>query len=308
MAKLTKHAEVLNQLHAIVTKQAAEEAQKTITGVPGEDTKPESIKDEHETTNKNAVKPENNPQGYSQKGSDDPSEPVASPKTAAELGAEIMDIIRKQAEVQDSVTGVPGKDTHPESIKDEHEKVDKNAVKPEKLKPQAHEQKPSSDKSEPVASAKKASDDEVRDMAAKVASYELGRQFCTALLKVAAESGPSESELMKEAGRRDFDVLIAEAADRLEKGATSNELTEKQAEDQGAAYFDALVKQAALEQSFAENEFLKAKLAEYENAWATAQNEKQAADRLAADQNAQIKLAETVAAAVIERLKNTPQE
>jgi len=307
MARLSKHAEVLNQLHQIVTKQAAEEAQKTITGVPGEDTKPESIKDEHETTNKNAVKPENNPQGYSQKGSDDASEPVASPKTAAELGAEIMEIIRKQAEVQDSVTGVPGKDTNPESIKDENEKVDKNAVKPEKLSPQAHEQKPSSDKSKPVASAKKAEDNEVRDMAAKVASYELGRQFCAALLKVAAETAPSESELMKEAGRRDFDVLIADAAARLEKGATA-ELSEKQAEAAGAAYFDNLVKQAAYEQAYAENEALRDTLAEYEAASVKEQNEKQAAEKLAADKEAQEKLAATVAAAVIERLKNTPQE
>jgi hypothetical protein len=198
MAKLTKHAEVLNQLHTMVKKQAAE-AQKNISGAPGGDVKSVSVSDEHETTNKNSVGPENVAQGYHQKPSDDASEPVASAKTANDLGAEILNIIRKQAEAQDSATGAPG-DVKSESVGDDQEKVDKNAVKPENNK-QNYNQKGSTDESKPVASAKKA---EVEELASKVASYELGRQFCAALIKAAGESQPNENELMKQAGRRDF--------------------------------------------------------------------------------------------------------
>lgn len=308
MAKLTKHAEVLNQLHAIVTKQAAEEAQKTVTGVPGADVKSESIRDENETVSKNSVKPENNPQGYSQRGSDDSAEPVASPKTAAALGEEILTIIRKQAEAQDSVSGKPGADTNPASVSDATESVDKNAVKPEKLEPQTPGQKPSKDQSEPATRAKKDTDEGVREMAAKVASYELGRQFCAALLKVAAESEPSEAALMKEAGRRDFDALIAEAAENLEKGATSVETTEKQAEAAGAAYFDEIAKQAALEHTVTENNELKAKVAAYEAEFNRQLEAYNASEQAMEAEVAQEKLASAVAEAVIASLKATPQE
>jgi len=129
MAKLTKHAEVLNQLHSMVKKQA-EEAQKNISGAPGGDVKSVSVGDEHENHDKNSVKPENVPQGYSQKPSEDSSEPLAKAKTANDLGAEILNIIRKQAEAQDTVSGKPG-DVKSESVGDDQEKVDKNAVKPE---------------------------------------------------------------------------------------------------------------------------------------------------------------------------------
>jgi hypothetical protein len=105
MAKLTKHAAVLTQLHSMVKKQA-EEAQKNISGVPGGDVKSVSVSDEHETTNKNSVGPENVAQGYHQKPSDDSSEPLAGSKSASDLGAEILDLIRKQADAQSSVDGL----------------------------------------------------------------------------------------------------------------------------------------------------------------------------------------------------------
>ena len=297
MAKLTKHAEVLNQLHSMVKKQA-EEAQKNISGTPGGDVKSVSVSDEHETTNKNSVGPENVAQGYHQKPSDDPSEPLAKTKTANDLGTEILDIIRKQAEAQSTVTGKPG-DVKSESVGNDQENVDKNAVKPEKNK-QEFKQNPSSDSSKPLASAKKASDD-VDTLASKVASYELGRQFCAALLKSAGDRfETNENELMKEAGRRDFDMLISTAAENLEKVSQPNE---KQAEQAGAAYFDELLKQAALEEAVTENEKLNAKVAEYEAYINQAQQEyaKQAAEVSLQEQ--QVKLAESVADIVLSKLK-----
>lgn len=301
MAKLTKHAEVLNQLHSMVKKQA-EEAQKNISGTPGADVKSVSIGDEHESTNKNSVGPENVPQGYHQKPSEDSAEPLAKSKNASDLGAEILDIIRKQAEAQDSATGAPG-DVKSESVGDDQEKVDKNSVKPENNK-QDYSQKGSSDESEPLAGAKKA---EVEELAAKVASYELGRQFCAALLKAASQQEDhSELELMKEAGRRDFDLLIAQAAEDLEGSQEKQaeeydqeEFTkqaEAEAEAAGAAYFDEAIKQAALEEALAENQAMAAKLAEYESFFKQAEESQTYAEQ-------QAKLAESVADTVLARLK-----
>ena len=298
MAKLTKHAEVLNQLHTMVKKQA-EEAQKNISGVPGGDVKSVSVSDEHETTNKNSVGPENVPQGYHQKPSEDSSKPLANAKSASDLGTEILDIIRKQAEAQDTVTGKPG-DVKSESVGDDQEKVDKNAVKPENNK-QNYEQKASTDSSKPLANAKKA---EVEELAAKVASYELGRQFCAALLKAGADSTPDEAEMMKQAGRRDFDLLIAEAAENLETNEKQASLNEKQAEEAGAAYFDEVLKQAALEEALEESQQLKAKLAEYEEFFKQAQEAKAAQEAQQSFEQNQAKLAEAVAATVLERLKS----
>lgn len=299
MAKLTKHAEVLNQLHSMVKKQA-EEAQKNISGAPGGDVKSVSVSDEHENHDKNSVKPENVPQGYHQKPSEDSSEPLAKTKTANDLGAEILNIIRKQAEAQDTVSGKPG-DVKSESVGDDQEKVDKNAVKPENNK-QEYKQNASTDESKPLASAKKA---EVEELAAKVASYELGRQFCAALMKSASE--PNESELMKQAGRRDFDLLIAQAAEELEaneKQASYESVDlEKQAEEAGAAYFDEVLKQAALEEAITENQALTAKLAEYETYIKQAEENYNAQLHAAQAQEQQVKLAESVADIVLGKLK-----
>jgi hypothetical protein len=302
MAKLTKHAEVLNQLHSMVKKQASE-AQKSISGAPG-DVKSVSVGDEHESHNKNSVGPENVPQGYHQKPSEDPSEPLAKAKTAEDLGTEILDIIRKQAEAQDSVTGKPG-DVKSESVGDDKETTDKNAVKPENNK-QNYEQKASTDESKPLASAKKA---EVEDLAAKVASYELGRQFCAALLKSAGETfETNEIEMMKEAGRRDFDQMIAQAAENLEQ----SQFAEKQAEQAGAAYFDEVLKQAALNEAIQQNEALTAKVAQYEEFIKQAQEAQYAQQTAEAAQAQQAKLAEAVAEVVLSKLKNevvsTPAE
>lgn len=317
MAKLQKHAQILDQLHSMVKKQA-EEAQKNISGAPGADVKAVSVGDEHESYNKNSIGPDNVPQGYHQKPSDDSSEPLAKAKTANDLGAEILNIIRKQADAQDSASGQPG-DVVSESVGDDKEKTNKNAVKPENNK-QDYGQKGSSDSSEPLASAKKA---EVEALAAKVASYDLGRQFCAALLKAASEDSYTEADLMKEAGRRDFDMLISQAAEELrhdeqyekqaaeEAGAADfDEILkqaaydgdlEKAAEEAGAEYFDEILKQAAFEEVTQENAVLAEKVAQYENLFASVQAENEAAA-------AQEKLAATVADTVLNKLKTEASE
>jgi hypothetical protein len=306
MAKLTKHAEVLNQLHTMVKKQA-EEAQKNISGTPGGDVKAVSVGDEHESYNKNSVGPENVAQGYHQKPTEDSAEPLAGAKTANDLGAEILDIIRKQAEAQDSATGKPG-DVKSESVGDDKENVNKNAVKPENNK-QEYKQSPSSDSSKPVASAKKA-EDSVEDLAQKVASYTLGRQFCAALLKSAGvgyeEDPVNEAVLMKEAGRRDFDLLITQAAQELEgaEKQASDEYLEKEAEEAGAAYFDEILKQAALEEAIEDNRQLAAKVAAYEAYLKEAQEAYEAEQYVASAQEQQAKLAESVADIVLNKLKS----
>lgn len=304
MGKLTKHAEVLTQLHSLVKKQA-EEAQKNISGVPGGDVKSESISDDNDTTNKNSVGPENNPQGVTQKPSEDASAPVANAKSAADLGAEILELIRKEASAE--ATGVPCEDTKPEKVDEKHETVDKNAVKPESNTPQTTgEQKPSADDSKPAADAKTAAA-QVDELASKVASYELGRQFCAALLKAASqETQVDEAELMKQAGRRDFEALIAQAASNLEQDEVQPENTkqaEEEAEAAGAAYFEQVLKQAALDEALQENTDLKSKVAELASVVESVSSKEAQEKQAQEEAEKQVKLAETVAAIVLEKLK-----
>ena len=301
MAKLTKHAQVLDQLHTMVKKQAAE-AQKNISGTPGGDVKSVSVSSEHENANKNSVGPENVPQGYHQKPSEDSSEPLTGAKTAQQLGTEILDIIRKQGEAQDSVTGKPG-DVKSESVGDDQEKVDKNAVKPENNK-QDVKQKPSSDESEPVADAKTA---EAQDLINKLGSYKLGREFCAALLKSAGDQyAIQEIEMMKEAGRRDFENTILHAAESLDIRKKQAELLNKQAQEYGAAQFDNLLKQAQQQQLIEENQKLAEKVAQYEEYIKQAQEEYNQYASVQAMQEQQEKLASAVADVVLDRLKSEP--
>jgi ASC-1-like (ASCH) protein len=252
------------------------------------------------------VGPENVAQGYSQKPSDDSSEPLANSKNAHDLGVEILNIIRKQANAQQGISGTPGKDVNSESVSDEQESVDKNSVKPENNK-QNYSQKPSSDSSEPVAEAKKA---EVEELAAKVASYELGRQFCASLLKSAAEEeyaeiekvAQDELEFVKEAGRRDFDTMISEAADNL-YSHMNEEAQIKQAQLEGAAAFDQMYKQASMELLAEENATLQQKVAAYENLFKQATEEHEMEELQKAAEINQAVLAENVASTVLDKLK-----
>lgn len=220
----------------------------------------------------------------------------------AEILESLHKLVSKEAELaQTNVSGEPCKDTKVTSISESTETTDKNGVGADKQnKEQGYEQKPTSDKSEPLKGAKKASAD---DDAVKTASYDLGRQFCELLLKNKTASVKQdnvklaqEQELQKEAGRRDFDTLIAQAAAELEQQqATSAEL-DKQAEAQGAAAFDEMYKQAQLEAIVEENQLLRNKLAEY-----------QAAEQAALQKQAEAREEEKfvkMANLVFEKLKN----
>lgn len=266
MGKLTKTASVIRDLHALVDKEAAL-AQTDISGKPGVDTKITSVSDETETTDKNSVGPDklNDKQKYEQKPATDPSTPLASVKTSedlSKLGESILDSINskiKEADAQTNISGKPGADTNITSVSDETETTDKNSVGPDKLNDkQKYEQKPATDASTPVANAKKAAD----------ASYTLGAQFCEALIKRASEIKYAEEivnrhEMMKQAGRRDFEAIIANATEQLKQAAINEEVILHKAASAGAAAFDALYKQAEFEAVVEENKVLRSKLAEY---------------------------------------------
>lgn len=330
MAKLTKKGELIQKLHSLVEKEAAL-AQTNISGKPGADTNYTSVSESTETTDKNNVGPEhlNSEQKYEQKPASDPSEPVAAPKQASaveidKLATDILSQIEsklkdKEAEApvvdtkeaadkeaalaQTGISGKPGKDTKFTSVSDSTEHTDKNKVGPEHLNSeQEHEQKPSSDKSEPVAHAKKAEDATV-DQAKlnKEASYKLGSAFAEALIKKAAQEKHAaemvkQAEMLKEAGRRDFEALIQEYSQKIKTAQEQELAQQKQAEAFGEAQFEAMMKQAQLESLQEENAALKAKLAEY----VAFEKEAQARYEAQRREEEQVKLAN----AVIERLKH----
>lgn len=323
MPKITKHAEFLDTLRTMMTKQANG---PTATGKPGADTHPVSVSDKHDHVDKNSQgRPEKNPQDFNQKPSTDGSEPskpksaeevpvaavetkeasattsempdTAKSKPAAEAPAKVeqkiaeeapvvvpkveekkaeatpapvneshtklaalgADLVKLMEEMQKqangpTATGKPGADTHPVSVSDKHDHVDKNNQgRPEK-NPQDFDQKPSKDKSEP-SKPKSAEEAPVNnEEVEKLASFELGRQFARSMLKQA--QAQTATEQVKTAGRRDFEQLIAQAAAELEqqeaekRGAALFDelaLNEKQAEEAGAAAFNELYKVAQYE-------------------------------------------------------------
>ncbi len=308
MAKLTKKAEILNQLHALVNKEAAL-AQTDVSGKPGVDTKVTSVSESTETTDKNSVGPEklNNEQKYEQKPATDESTPVASVKSAddiSKMATDILDSIGaklKEAEAQTNISGKPGKDTKITSVSDSTETTDKNRVGPEKLNnEQEYEQKPSTDPSEPVK-AKKAEEQ------VKEASYKLGAAFCEALVKRAADIKQAEEyaaklELMKQAGRRDFETLIANAAQQLKIAEAIEAEKLNKAAELGACVFDELVKQAQLDAAQEEIAQLRAKVAEY----VAIEKEAEARYTEQREQENQVKLAAYITEAIKRELSQQP--
>ncbi len=106
--------------------------------------------------------------------------------------------------------------------------------------------------------------------------------------------------MCKEAGRRDFDTLVAQAAAELEQQQAQEVENEKQAEYQGAAAFDELFKVAQYEAVVEENNALRAKLAQ------VAEQErivKEAQDKAAKIQH-EAEFSEKVANIIMERLKS----
>jgi hypothetical protein len=201
-------------------------------------------------------------------------------KSAAEIGKEILTMIDKFAETakkaelskqseKPEASGKPGKDTNYEQVDPKNDTTNKNQVGADKLSPQNHEQHKATDPSVPINHAKKAEDDKPSaEDVNKVASYEFGKTLAEMILKSAVEQ---ELALAKEAGRKDFEQLIALAAQELESDKTktaSEDVTEKHAEEAGAAAFQDIVKAAKHEQDIElikkEAEDLKAKLAAVE--------------------------------------------
>lgn len=341
MTKTAKNKEVLGQLLDLVTKQAS--ATKPVaTGVPGKEPDSGAVSEKHDTVNQNAVGPETNtPQKYEQKPSTDEAKPTASAKKAEEapvtdapaavapetnvtvekLGKDILELVQKFAN-NPVATGIPGKEPASGAISEKHDTVNQNAVKPEHLGPQAHSQKPATDPAVPVAHAKSA--EEQKAEADKVASYELGRLWGELVLKKAYDEQLGQ---IKEAGRRDFELLVNQAAEQMKQASrqtvktasAANMETEKRAEAEGAAAFQNLYKQAQVEQAIAQivaqNEALASKLAEYEKTAAAKEAEyqkqltvKQAElDRLAAEEREQQKfaaLANMLEQRLVERMRS----
>lgn len=316
MTKSAKNKEILQQLHDLVTKTAG--APKPVaTGVPGKEPDSAAVSTKHDTVNQNAVGPEGNtPQKHDQKPSTDPAKPTggkkaedetapaAAKEAAAEatpaaektekaaeatpaapaaeantsvekLGRDIMEMIQKFAN-NPVATGLPGKEPAQVSVSEKHDHVDQNSVKPENNNPQSHGQKPASDPAVPVAHAKSAEETE------KAASYALGQLWGELVIKQAYDQ---QLEQIKEAGRRDFEVLVAQAAEQMKSASKQTEKTaadaEKQAEAEGAAAFQNLYKQAQIEQALgqiiAQNEALAAKVASFEKEAAAKEAEHKAA-------------------------------
>jgi hypothetical protein len=187
----------------------------------------------------------------------------------AELGKQLLDTINemnKQA-TAGTATGKPGADTHYTSVSKETEHVDKNNQGKPEHNPQEVKQHPASDPSDPTKTHHKAAEVEQPELD-KEASFELGRQFARTFLM---SKTASQVDLYKEAGSRDFEQLIAQAAAELEKESKVSEksatqqltnekvaevnkqaeeeaLQIKQAEEAGAQSFYALVKQAQEEE------------------------------------------------------------
>lgn len=278
MAKLQeKHAAVLEHLHKLVSKEAATPATETekvanptASGVPGADTNYQSISDKHEQHDKNSIGADKlTPQAEQQHAATEPSAPVAkaadeksaeTEKSATEIGKEVLAMIEQYKEAaakgKPAATGVPTADTNVQAVSDKAENHNKNEIGADKLTPQNHEQHASTEPSKPAATAKKADVVNSEDVN-KVASFEFGRTLAEMFIKSAHEN---EVAMLKEAGRRDFELMIAQAAAELEKEQTGNEKTasnqsmskEAAEEAAGAQAFHDLMKQAQLEQAFTE--------------------------------------------------------
>jgi hypothetical protein len=320
--KYTKNNDILKNLRVMVKKASvkeAEEAQTNLKGTPAGDVKSESSADSTETTDKNNVGADKNkPQEYAQDKAKDSqgSEPLAGAKSASvkDLAASLTSDLDKAAEeAQKGLKGTPAGDVKSESSADATEKTDKNAVGADKNKPQEYDQKaaPDKQKSEPLAGAKKA-EAQVDDMAVKVAGYHLGRQFAAAILKQSSIRQETSVDMLKSAGAKDFERLIAYAEAELDPQASYVEST-KVAEANGMEYFDALLKQSSFETVLEDNAAMKQKIAELEakvtETTKTASETKGTLDKAAADKAAaeqEEAMLDKLAARLEARLKSEP--
>jgi hypothetical protein len=340
MAKITKHAEFMEKLHTMITKEGAGTAHTTgaapVTGKPGADTEYQSVSKETEHVDKNKEgHPEHNPQEFKQEKAHDASDPTKkhhaksaeeiakeasvpdtkAPATAkieapttvsqtegkkiaseaptneklAQLGEQLLAAINEMQKTATgtakttgaaTVTGKPNGDVQAVSVSKETEHVDKNKEGHPEHNPQEFKQEKAKDPADPTKKHHSKSAEEVE--LDKEASFELGRQFARSFLQ--SKTASVEDPIYKEAGRRDFEALIAQAEAELSREATpvtpvtpvvkqaeieveDDSIQIKQAEEAGAQAFHTLLKQAQDEE--AANQFKLAfeqKLAEVEQA------------------------------------------
>jgi len=345
--KLKKNANTLNQLYDIVTKQA--EAQQSIVGTPNADLKAKSPDTDADHIDKNKVKPENNTNEFKQEPSKEEAGKVVSAggvKAASnfeKLSTELLDLLKK-ADAQESVKGEVKDDLKPSSPEDSTDHIDKNKVVPEDNTNKMVQEKSKEEAGKVVSAEGAKTAEELSKMASKIATYNIGINLVRDLIKESGYlSGPTNDErsLMKEAGSRDFELLINEAASALRKESSTaptpekktEEVTkvasapdvelEKQAAEQyeaaGAAMFRDLHKEASILAVAEENKELSTKVAALE-AYLTKQAEaEEAKEKLAKEasekkarleeisaivKQATESLAPTVAASVIAQLKS----
>jgi hypothetical protein len=224
--------------------------------------------------------------------------PVTNENTKlAELGAQILAAVQaaqtKQAEQtkeaeKPTATGKPGKDTQYQSTSDKTEHVNKNEEGKPENNPQEFKQEKAKDPSDPT---KKHAEEVSKEDLEKDASFELGRQFTRAFVTQFTK----QASVYKEAGRRDFETLIAQAAQELDQEKQAQNVVkqaavaqpdhaaiEKQAEEAGAQAFHTLLKQA-------EEEYQQAQIKQaFEQRIAQLAQEKEAAEKRAAELNAKL--------------------
>ena len=298
MAKLTKSAEQITRLRELVMAKTAE-AQDKVTGKPGE-LKAESLPNLE--IDKNKTKATELEQKYEQKPAEGDAVPTKSAnERLTDLANEIL-LEAKKAEAQDSVTGKPG-ELKAESLP--NLEIDKNKTKATELE-QKYEQKPAEGDAVPT---KKAS--EIEDMRKKIAAHDLGCLVAASLVgnTKQASAVKDETALLKEAARRDVEMLVSQAQEELKQNSYKLAEAElaKQAEALGALTFDVYARDEYIKKQAAYIEELKGAVEKVaaENSALTADLTKAASYFQQNDE--QVKLAhliESVSQGVIAKLKS----
>ena len=297
MAKLIKSAEQITRLRELVMAKTAE-AQDKVTGKPGE-LKAESLPNLE--IDKNKTKATELAQKHEQKPAEGDAVPTKSAnEKLTDLANEIL-LEAKKAEAQDSVTGKPG-ELKAESLP--NLEIDKNKTKATELE-QKHEQKPAEGDAVPT---KKAS--EIEEMRKKIAAHDLGCLVAASLVgNTKQASVKEETALLKEAARRDVEMLVSQAQEELKNNSYKLAEVElaKQAEALGALTFDIYTRDEYIKKQAAYIEELKGAVEKVaaENSALTADLTKAASYFQQNDE--QVKLAhliESVSQGVIAKLKS----
>lgn len=300
MTKTATHKQVLDELYDLVVKEAqqqppADQAPAAATTKEASAPRPrseeadiappsEAVSAKHDTTDQNAVRPETSePQCGEQKPAIKvPASAAGEVPTAArvikapvdKLGQELLDLVNKLA-------NSPAGDVASQSISNAHDTVNQNAVRPENLT-QNSRQAGGADSSIGIPGGNKTAS------AQEQADYELGRQWAQQVIKSAQER---EAQMLKEAGSRDLDRMIAQVAQQL-KQANTTKIQVKQAADKDLATLVAAIRQKVAQEYQAT--VLAAQLGAQRADEAVKQAQFEQAVRLVAEENAanRAKLAE----------------